>query len=163
MFLAHQDCVMHTPTLSRWASAADQFPMKQLELELPGSVALPVRRQSKRSAMLPTPKAGGRAKRLRRAAATGFGAPVVTCDLRWSQVREAGTHSRRHRSERATFVHADAAPWMTNLPDNSIHAVVTDPPYGVVEYNGLNQEKLRAGRGGVWRIPPSFDGAKRNP
>jgi site-specific DNA-methyltransferase (adenine-specific) len=33
----------------------------------------------------------------------------------------------------------------------------------VIEYNGVNQEKLRAGRGGVWRIPPSFDGAKRSP
>jgi len=81
----------------------------------------------------------------------------------WAAIREAGEHLRKHLSDRVTYVHADAAQWLASVPDNSIHAVVTDPPYGVIEYNGVNQEKLRAGRGGVWRIPPSFDGAKRNP
>jgi site-specific DNA-methyltransferase (adenine-specific) len=33
----------------------------------------------------------------------------------------------------------------------------------MVEYDDKNLEKLRAGRGGVWRIPPSFDGANRRP
>ena len=45
----------------------------------------------------------------------------------------------------------------------SIHAVVTDPPYGLVEYSADEQQKLRLGQGGVWRIPPCFDGAKRAP
>lgn len=58
---------------------------------------------------------------------------------------------------------ADASAWLEELPARSLHAVVTDPPYGLIEYNGLNQGKLRAGRGGVWRIPPSFDGAQRRP
>jgi site-specific DNA-methyltransferase (adenine-specific) len=40
---------------------------------------------------------------------------------------------------------------------------VTDPPYGVIEYEEKDHRKLRSGRGGVWRIPPSFDGATRNP
>jgi len=40
---------------------------------------------------------------------------------------------------------------------------VTDPPYGLQEYTEEQQAKLRTGRGGVWRIPPSFDGAKRSP
>jgi site-specific DNA-methyltransferase (adenine-specific) len=44
-----------------------------------------------------------------------------------------------------------------------VHAVVTDPPYGLVEYSDVEQRKLRAGKGGVWRIPPSFDGTKRSP
>jgi DNA modification methylase len=44
---------------------------------------------------------------------------------------------------------------------DSIWAVVTDPPYGLVEYDPEHQRKLREGRGGVWRIPPSFDGARR--
>jgi site-specific DNA-methyltransferase (adenine-specific) len=48
-------------------------------------------------------------------------------------------------------------------PASSIHAVVTDPPYGMVEYTPKEQKKLRNGRGGVWRIPPSFDGHKRSP
>ncbi len=46
---------------------------------------------------------------------------------------------------------------------NSIHAIVTDPPYGLKEYTATEKEKLRKGRGGVWRIPPSFDGCKRSP
>ncbi|MGH9352481.1 MAG: DNA methyltransferase, partial [Terriglobia bacterium] len=40
---------------------------------------------------------------------------------------------------------------------------MTDPPYGMVEYDKKNHTKLREGRGGVWRIPPSFDGANRKP
>src|SRR5262249_29512794 len=46
---------------------------------------------------------------------------------------------------------------------NSIHAIVTDPPYGGKEYTDRETEKLRRGRGGVWRIPPSFDGCQRAP
>ena len=40
---------------------------------------------------------------------------------------------------------------------------MTDPPYGLVEYAPEQQKKLRAGNGGIWRIPPSFDGTKRSP
>ncbi|WP_295888213.1 hypothetical protein [uncultured Thiohalocapsa sp.] len=32
-----------------------------------------------------------------------------------------------------------------------------------IEYADEHQQKLKAGRGGVWRIPPSYDGAKRSP
>lgn len=53
--------------------------------------------------------------------------------------------------------------WLRAAPKHSIHAVVTDPPYGLVEYSPLQLKKLKSGRGGVWRIPPSFDGAKRAP
>ncbi len=52
---------------------------------------------------------------------------------------------------------------MREFEDNSMHAVVTDPPYGLYEYSHAQQSKLRNGNGGVWRIPPSFDGHKRNP
>lgn len=57
----------------------------------------------------------------------------------------------------------DCMNWLERQPQRSIHAVVTDPPYGLVEYTDREQAKLRAGKGGVWRIPPSFDGAKRSP
>jgi site-specific DNA-methyltransferase (adenine-specific) len=40
---------------------------------------------------------------------------------------------------------------------------VTDPPYGLREYEDGQQARLRAGRGGVWRIPPAFDGVRRAP
>lgn len=81
----------------------------------------------------------------------------------WERVREHGDQRREHLSDRTTSILADAIQWLAELPPNSIHAVVTDPPYGMVEYNDTNHKKLRAGRGGVWRIPPSFDGAKRSP
>ena len=57
----------------------------------------------------------------------------------------------------------DAFEWLSEQPVDSIHAVVTDPPYGLVEYRDQELEKMKRGRGGVWRIPPAFDGAKRRP
>ena len=63
----------------------------------------------------------------------------------------------------AELYHADCFAWLAQQPERSIHAVVTDPPYGLVEYTPKEQKKLRAGRGGVWRIPPSFDGHLRAP
>jgi DNA modification methylase len=64
---------------------------------------------------------------------------------------------------RATLVHADCLAWLAERAENSVHAVVTDPPYGLREYNATEQAKLRAGKGGVWRIPPALDGCKRMP
>jgi DNA modification methylase len=58
---------------------------------------------------------------------------------------------------------ADAFAWLEACEPQSIHAIVTDPPYGLKEYTDVEKQKLRNGRGGVWRIPPSFDGCKRNP
>lgn len=58
---------------------------------------------------------------------------------------------------------ADAFEWLKHRPANSIEAVVTDPPYGLLEYRSDQIEKLRNGKGGVWRIPPSFDNSKRMP
>lgn len=67
------------------------------------------------------------------------------------------------RFGRARLVRDDCLAWLERQPKNSIHAVVTDPPYGLIEYSDAEQSKLRAGKGGVWRIPPSFDGSKRAP
>ncbi len=67
------------------------------------------------------------------------------------------------RYGRQTLILADCLDWMRQAERDSISAVVTDPPYGLVEYTKVQQRKLRAGRGGVWRIPPSFDGANRKP
>lgn len=52
---------------------------------------------------------------------------------------------------------------MERFEENSFHAIVTDPPYTVVEFKTANLEKMRNGKGGVWRIPPEFDGTKRRP
>lgn len=63
----------------------------------------------------------------------------------------------------ATLHQADCFDWLRAQPSQSIHAVITDPPYGLVEYTAKEQDKLRRGQGGVWRIPPSFDGHQRAP
>lgn len=64
---------------------------------------------------------------------------------------------------KAKLYHADCFEWLAQQKPDSIHAVVTDPPYGVVEYTEKEITKLRSGKGGVWRMPPSFDGHKRAP
>lgn len=70
---------------------------------------------------------------------------------------------RQSAHGKATLILADCLEWLTFQPKTSIHAIVTDPPYGLVEYSAQDQTKLRAGKGGVWRLPPSFDGATRSP
>lgn len=67
------------------------------------------------------------------------------------------------RYGRTEFVHGDCFEWLAARERNSIHAVVTDPPYGLHEYTPQQQLKMRNGKGGVWRIPPSFDGHTRSP
>jgi len=57
----------------------------------------------------------------------------------------------------------DALQWLDRAESNSIHAVVTDPPYGLLEYTPGELEKMKNGRGGVWRIPPAYDGCQRRP
>ena len=82
-----------------------------------------------------------------------------------------GEHEKRHailaakplRIDKAQLYHADCFEWLARQEPNSIHAVVTDPPYGLVEYTTKEKEKLRNGKGGIWRIPPSFDGHQRSP
>lgn len=80
----------------------------------------------------------------------------------WEALREIGEGPRCHLSGRATYILDDALAFLCALPENSLHGIVTDPPYGV-EYGEKDHAKLRSGRGGVWRIPPSFDGANRRP
>jgi site-specific DNA-methyltransferase (adenine-specific) len=57
----------------------------------------------------------------------------------------------------------DCFQWLEERKSNSIHAIVTDPPYGLKEYTATEKAKLRNGNGGVWRIPPKLDGYERQP
>lgn len=68
-----------------------------------------------------------------------------------------------HQFNRSVVIHADCFEWMQSVPAESIHAVVTDPPYGVKEYDYDQLDKRANGTGGTWRIPPSFDGNQRSP
>lgn len=69
----------------------------------------------------------------------------------------------RARFGQTMAVFADCFEWLEAAPENSLHAVITDPPYGVKEYEHAEIEKRDAGYGGIWRIPPSFDGCTRAP
>lgn len=64
---------------------------------------------------------------------------------------------------RYEIVCTDAFEWLSEAKPHSIHAAVTDPPYGLIEYTPRELQKMKLGRGGVWRIPPSFDGCQRRP
>jgi len=69
----------------------------------------------------------------------------------------------RIKSTRYSLYLGNCLEWMEARAANSIHAIVTDPPYGLKEFTATEKAKLRRGRGGVWRIPPSFDGCVRSP
>ncbi|MCY4104950.1 MAG: DNA methyltransferase [bacterium] len=86
----------------------------------------------------------GSPETLERVGAAPVGSPAVRCG-------------------RALLFRADCLDWLAGRAVESVHGVVTDPPYGLVEYSALQQEKLRNGRGGVWRLPPAFDGHRRSP
>jgi site-specific DNA-methyltransferase (adenine-specific) len=68
-----------------------------------------------------------------------------------------------HRIGNSMMVNADCFDWLSSIPACSIHAVVTDPPYGVKEFDTEQLQKMENGNGGIWRIPPSFDGNIRSP
>ncbi|MEQ1607219.1 MAG: DNA methyltransferase [Pyrinomonadaceae bacterium] len=59
------------------------------------------------------------------------------------------------------IVHADCFEWLGRVPENTLHSIVTDPPFGVREYDFSQIEKLANGNGGIWRLPPAFDGHAR--
>ena len=73
-----------------------------------------------------------------------------------------GTWQEPYSFGQSTLHHANCLQWLGEQADASVHAVVTDPPYTLHEYSEEQQSKLRAGRGGVWRIPPAFDGHTRS-
>ncbi len=81
---------------------------------------------------------------------------VVSIDAKQKECQPA-------RVGKAILYPADCRAWLSTRADNSVHAVITDPPYGLNEYSATEQAKLRRGKGGLWRIPPSFDGHRRSP
>jgi DNA modification methylase len=68
-----------------------------------------------------------------------------------------------YRNSCYTIFNADSFTWLSTQRANSFHAVVTDPPFGVLEYTAGEITKRRKGRGGIWRLPNAFDGAVREP
>ena len=61
------------------------------------------------------------------------------------------------------LIHTNCFDWLSERREKTVHAIITDPPFGLLEYRPDQIKKLRDGRGGVWRIPPKFDGCLRKP
>jgi DNA modification methylase len=140
--------------LSAWPSGASVQTIERQVVELIGSAA----GSSVRSYLrLNTPSLFIRTARAHYALKSTRGHEIT---------REAPAVYQTNRSfafGRSIVVHADCIGWLKQQQPNSIHAVVTDPPYGLFEYSVEQQDKLRTRKGGVWRIPPSFDGTQRSP
>ena len=66
-------------------------------------------------------------------------------------------------ASRFELVEGDCFSWFDERKPNTVHAIVTDPPYGLKEYTAEEKAKLRRGKGGVWRIPPTLNGCARRP
>src|ERR1035438_4891326 len=64
---------------------------------------------------------------------------------------------------RSQIILANCLEWLAKVPENSFHGIVTDPPYGLMEYDADQLLKRENGRGGIWGLPPAFDGRKRAP
>lgn len=62
-----------------------------------------------------------------------------------------------------TLYNHNSFDWLNEQAPNSFQAVLTDPPFGIVEFTPSEVAKLRTGRGGVWRIPPKIGGSERAP
>ena len=58
---------------------------------------------------------------------------------------------------------ANCFEWLQEQPNQSIHGVCTDPPFGIVEFLPRELEKMDAGRGGTWRLAPNMNGSQRDP
>jgi site-specific DNA-methyltransferase (adenine-specific) len=80
-----------------------------------------------------------------------------------SNVLDLKLDYRTQEIGQSLLIHADCFEWLGRIPESSLHAIVTDPPYGVKEYDFDQLEKRANGNGGIWRIPPSFDGHVRSP
>jgi DNA modification methylase len=88
---------------------------------------------------------------------------VLNAEMSSSTARSHQQTAFRLNGVRYSLYLQDCLTWMDRQSANSIHAIVTDPPYGLKEYTAPEKQKLRRGKGGVWRIPPSFDGCVRSP
>lgn len=66
-------------------------------------------------------------------------------------------------SSNYSLLNVDAFTWLKKRRPKSIHAIVTDPPYAVIEYTADQLRKRENGNGGIWRLPHNYDGHERSP
>jgi len=71
--------------------------------------------------------------------------------------------TRRKGRPKYQILHGDAFAWLKERRAKSVHAIVTDPPYALIEYQPDQLEKRANGSGGIWRLPQAYDGCSRRP
>lgn len=79
-----------------------------------------------------------------------------------SVLREDKRHFAR-RKPKYKILKGDAFEWLALRRATSVQAIVTDPPYTLVEYKPDQLLKRANGTGGIWRLPQNFDGYERRP
>ena len=72
--------------------------------------------------------------------------PCVAEEALAYKTEEAPAPSELFRYGRTELYREDCFSWLAKQDDCSIHAIVTDPPYGIREYTAEELAKLRAGR-----------------
>lgn len=77
--------------------------------------------------------------------------------------RTANRAATIRRKPKYTIIRADAFEWLAKRRATSVQAIVTDPPYTLVEYEPNQLRKRANGSGGIWRLPQNFDGYARQP
>jgi DNA modification methylase len=71
--------------------------------------------------------------------------------------------ARSPRRPKYQIIHGDAFAWLEVRRAKSVHAIVTDPPFALVEYRQDQLDKRANGSGGIWRLPQAYDGCSRRP
>ncbi len=61
------------------------------------------------------------------------------------------------------LINADCLEWLDEVESDFFTAVITDPPFGLKEFEPEQLDKKRNNNGGIWRIPPTLDGVTRSP
>jgi DNA modification methylase len=56
-----------------------------------------------------------------------------------------------HRVGNAQLIKSDCFAWLKQVPENSLHPIGTDPPYGVVVYDADQLEKRASGKNSLRR------------
>ncbi len=58
-----------------------------------------------------------------------------TAECRPESVTAFALDYRHAQLGRSLVIHADCFEWLGRIPEDSLHAIITDPPYSVKEYD----------------------------
>lgn len=67
------------------------------------------------------------------------------------------------RNSNYMLFHDDALRWLEKCAPTRFSAVVTDPPFSMIEFRPEQLAQRENGKGGIWRLPYAADGIIRSP